>query len=131
MGSGYTVDTTSLAIRIGELRSLAAAVESTAGALSTTCGRLGPGDLTAAVEEVAQRWRDGLGKMREKIDTMADNVDNAVANYTTIEQGGQARMDALADRTVAETQLNTLRGAAAALLTQRDDLLNQAGGKQP
>ena len=52
---------------------------------------------------------DGLDEMTEKIDRMAGNVGTAIRNYRTLEHGGQERMHALADQTLAEDQLNTLR----------------------
>ncbi|HEV8562663.1 MAG TPA: hypothetical protein VGR06_40615 [Actinophytocola sp.] len=128
MAQGFTVSTGSLAIRIGELRSLASAVEGAATALGTTCGNLGPGELTAAVQEVSEQWSDGLGTMREKIDTMADNVSAAVDNYELIEQGGAERMTALGDSILVDQTLKPLRDTTIALSTQRD-ALNRAGGK--
>jgi hypothetical protein len=125
MGQGFTVNADSLAIRVGELRELADAVESAALVFGTT-GNLGPGDLTSAVQEVSEQWYEGLGKMRDKINDMAGNLDNAVTNYRTLDQGGHDRMDALVDRELAAGELNTLRAAAAVQLTQQRDLL--AGG---
>ena len=127
MAQGYTVNTASLAIRIGELRSLAGAVESAAFALGSTGGNLGPGDLTSAVAEVSDQWYDGLGQMRDKIDTMADNVSNAVANYDALDASGAEGMRALADNALVSAQLDPLRKAAAAIKAQRGNL-NTAGG---
>lgn len=86
--TGYTVNTESLAARIGELRSLVESVESAANSLDVHGGDLGPGDIGSAVAEVADKWREGLGKMKEKIDTMADNVGEAVSNYDLLEEQG-------------------------------------------
>lgn len=91
MPHGYTVDTTSLAIRVGELRAVADAVDSAASALDIAGGDLGPGDINAAVREVAQQWRDGLSGMRDKIDTIAGNVDDAVTGYEAIEAASAER----------------------------------------
>ena len=91
MPHGYTVNTTSLAIRVGELRAVADAVENAASALDISGGDLGPGDINAAVREVARQWRDGLAEMRDKIDTIAGNVDDAVTGYEAIEAAGAER----------------------------------------
>jgi hypothetical protein len=66
--------------------------------------------------------------MREKIDTMADNVSAAVDNYELIEQGGAERMTALGDSILVDQTLKPLRDTTIALSTQRD-ALNRAGGK--
>lgn len=87
-GKGYTVNTDSLAIRIGELRALVDTVNAAADGLELYGAELGPGDISAAVSEVADHWRDGLGKISDHIGTMADSVSNAVTNYDTIEQQG-------------------------------------------
>lgn len=87
--TGYTVNTDSLATRIGELRSLVQSVESAASSLDVHGGDLGPAGIGSAVAEVAGKWRDGLGEMKEKIDTMAENVSHAVTNYDELEAQGQ------------------------------------------
>lgn len=112
--TGYTVNTDSLAIRVGELNAVAGQVDGIIGALDLSAGDLGPGDLAAAVGEVADRWRENLSAMRDKIDTIAGNVEGAVANYTAIEQGGEDRMRALAEGTVRDQVFETLRDAAPA-----------------
>ncbi|SER60467.1 WXG100 family type VII secretion target [Actinokineospora terrae] len=122
MSSGYTVDTTSLAIRVGELRALADEVEVAANRLSLSAGDLGPGDIAAAAQEVADQWRDDLGAMRDKIGKIADNVRSAVANYEQVEQGGADRMRLAVERGVAEAQLNALRGGAAVQQARLNDL---------
>lgn len=110
--TGYTVNTTSLAIRVGELNAVADQVGEIIGALDLTGGDLGPGDIAAAVAEVAGEWRDNLGDMRDKIGTIADNVRGAVANYELVEQGGEDRMRALSEGTVRDQVFETLRDAA-------------------
>jgi hypothetical protein len=112
MAGGYTVNTTSLAIRVGELTACADAVDEVLGALGAAGGDLGPGEITAAVAEVMEQWRDNLGTMRDKIGTIADNVRGAVDNYDAVEQGGRDRMAALADGTVAEQLVRGLEKAA-------------------
>ncbi|MCG8919523.1 hypothetical protein L6E12_27495 [Actinokineospora sp. PR83] len=102
MASGYTVNTTSLAIRVGELNAVADSVGEVISTLNAAGGDLGPGEITAAVTEVIDQWQQNLGAMRDKIGTIADNVRGAVANYESVEQGGRDRMLALADETVAE-----------------------------
>ncbi|MGA6164664.1 hypothetical protein [Amycolatopsis magusensis] len=85
MPEGYTVNTTSLAARVGELRAVAGAVTAAASALDSAGGDLGPGELNAAVTEVAQEWRDGLAEMTAKIDEIAGNVADAVDGYESYE----------------------------------------------
>jgi hypothetical protein len=119
MGQGYVADTAALAVRVGELRAVAGEVAGACSALDVSGGDLGPGAIGAAVQEVVGQWRDNLGKMTDKIDTIAGNVSAACANYTTIEQLGAERMRALAEGKVVESQLTVLRGAAAALLASR------------
>jgi hypothetical protein len=109
--TGYTVNTASLAIRVGELSAVADQVGTIVGALDLTGGDIGPGDIAAAVAEVAGEWRDNLDGMRDKIETIAGNVRGAVANYEVVEQGGYDRMRALAEGTVRDAVFETLRGA--------------------
>lgn len=87
--SGWAADTTALARRVGELRAVAAAVENVVATLEVQAGDLGPGDISAAVSETVGKWRDGLGEMQSKIDTIAGNVDDAVDTYTTVEATAQ------------------------------------------
>ncbi len=129
MGTGYTVDTASLATRIGELRAVADSVANAATAIECP-GQLGPdGLIEAALREVADQWRDGLGEMSDKIGTMADNVDNAVTNYESVDQAGADAMRQFANGVVAESQLNFARGAAAVQLAQQDALNDQIQGE--
>lgn len=75
MSEGFwAADTAALARRVGELRAVAAAVEGVVSTLEVEAGDLGPGDISAAVSEVVGNWRDGLGEMQGKIDTIAGNV---------------------------------------------------------
>lgn len=108
---GYTVNTDSLAIRVGELNAVAAQVGEIVGTLDLSGGDLGPGDIAGAVAEVASTWRSNLGAMQDKIDTMAGNVSQAVSNYELAEQGGEERMRALAEGSVRDQVFETLKGA--------------------
>jgi methyl-accepting chemotaxis protein len=119
MAQGFTVDTNSLATRIGELRALAASVRHAAALLGNTCGNLGPGELTAAMAEVSQHWNDGLNEMQEKIDRMAGNVGTAIRNYQALEQDGQDTMKTLADQVLVNGELGTLRAAAAVQIARQ------------
>jgi hypothetical protein len=105
---GFTVNLDSLAIRVGELRSVANQVGDIVTNLDLEGGDLGPGGIAGAVADVAGKWRDNLGEMRDKIDTVADNVDNAVSNYQAIEQGGEERMRALAGGTIRDEIIQSL-----------------------
>lgn len=112
--TGYTVNTDSLAIRVGELNAVAAQVGEIVGTLDLTGGDLGPGGIADAVAEVADEWRDNLGGMRDKIETIAGNVRGAVANYELMEHDGAERMRALAEGTVRDQVFDALRDAAPA-----------------
>lgn len=112
--TGYTVNTDSLAIRVGELNSVADQVGEIIGTLDLTGGDLGPAEIGAAVAEVAGEWRDNLDDMRGKIETIAGNVRGAVDNYTAIEANGAANMRALAEGTVRDEVFEALRDAAPA-----------------
>jgi hypothetical protein len=112
--TGYTVNTDSLAIRVGELNSVADQVGEIIGTLDLTGGDLGPAAIGDAVAEVAGEWRDNLGDMRDKIEKIAGNVRGAVDNYTLLEEGGAERMRALAEGTVRDQVFQALRDAAPA-----------------
>jgi hypothetical protein len=87
--AGYTVDPAGLADRVGELRAVVAAVGAAAAALDTSGGDLGPGDLPGAVASLRAQWQDGLGHMRDRIDTMASAINGANANYTHVENAAE------------------------------------------
>jgi hypothetical protein len=108
---GYTVNTDSLAIRVGELNAVAAQVGEIVGTLDLSGGDLGPGDIAGAVAEVAETWRSNLGDLQDKIDTIAGNVSQAVDNYELVEQGGEERMRALAEGTVRDQVFEALKAA--------------------
>lgn len=111
MGQGFTVNTASLAIRIGELNSVVAAVETAAGYLDSFGGDLGPGNLNAAVQNAADQWREGLSKMTEKIDKMAENVRKAVDNYEKFEFDSENRFAAKVDHDLEAEAARQLRQA--------------------
>lgn len=119
MGEGYVVDEAGLAARVGELNACASEVASVIGVLGDQGCDLGPGDISAAVGEVMQRWSDNLGEMRDKIDQTAENVRNALSNYETLETSAETSMRELANRQVVDEQLNVLRGAAAVTLAEQ------------
>jgi hypothetical protein len=112
MCQGFTVNNESLAIRVGELRAVANQVDEIISALDLAAGDLGPGDIAGAVTEVADQWRDNLGAIRDKIDTIAENVADNVHNYTLIEQGGEERMRRLAEGLIRDEVFESLRDAA-------------------
>ncbi len=124
MGEGYVVDEAGLAARVGELNAVADEVASVIGVLGAQGCDLGPGDISAAVGEVMQQWSDNLGDMRDKIGQAAENVNNALSNYQTLEDAAENRIRAAANAQVVDDQLNVLRGAAAVTLAQQQD-----GGK--
>lgn len=96
MSEGFwAADTTALARRVGELRAVAGAVEGAVAALETEGGDLGPGDISGAVSEVVGKWRDGLGEMQSKIDTIAGNVDDAVDTYDAVEAAAEESFTSL------------------------------------
>jgi hypothetical protein len=87
--SGYTANVPYLATKIGELRSVSAAVLAAAGSLDARGGGLGPGDLDAAVQELADHWRDGIQEIGTRIDEMAGHVGQAMDNYEAAEAAAQ------------------------------------------
>jgi hypothetical protein len=112
MGLGFVADTGALAIRVGELRAVAGEVDGVCSALDISAGDLGPGDISAAVHEVVGQWRDNLGKLTDKIDTIAGNVSDACDNYAALEQLGADRMRTLAEGTVRDSVFQALTQAA-------------------
>lgn len=124
MGEGYVADEAGLAARVGELNAVADEVASVIGVLGQQGCDLGPGDISAAVGEVMQQWTDNLGDMRDKIGQAAENVNNALSNYQTLEDAAENRIRAAANAQVVDDQLNVLRGAAVVTLAQQ-----QGGGK--
>ena len=86
--TGFDVNTYSLAQKIGQLRAMSDAVLAAAGALELPGGDLGPGDIGAAVQELADAWRDGIEETGTRIDEMAGHVSDALDNYEAAEQSG-------------------------------------------
>lgn len=127
---GFTVNLNSLAIRVGELKAVANQVDEIVTTLDLDGGDLGPAGITDAVSEVANKWRDNLGKMRDKIDTIADNVDNAVTNYRAIEQGGEERMRKLAGDTVGDGVIQSLTEQTPAYQENQERERREALGRQ-
>ena len=123
MGEGYVANEEGLAARVGELNAVADEVASVIGVLGQQGCDLGPGEISAAVGEVMQQWSDNLGDMRDKIGQAAENVNNALSNYQTLEDAAENRIRAAANAQVVDDQLNVLRGAAVVTLAQ------QRGGK--
>lgn len=124
MGEGYVANEVGLAARVGELNAVADEVASVIGVLGQEGCDLGPGEISAAVGEVMQQWTDNLGDMRDKIGQAAENVNNALTNYQTLEDAAENRIRAAANQQVVDDQLNVLRGAAVVTLAQQ-----QGGGK--
>jgi hypothetical protein len=87
--AGYTVDTAGLASRVGELRAVADSVGAAAAALNVSGGDLGPGNLPGAVADLRGQWQDGLGHMRDRINTMASAINGANANYSHVENAAE------------------------------------------
>jgi hypothetical protein len=87
--AGYTVDQSGLADRVGELRAVADAVGAAAAELGGSGGDLGPGNLPGAVASLRGQWQDGLGHMRDRIDTMAGAINAANANYAHVEDAAE------------------------------------------
>jgi hypothetical protein len=82
---GFTVDNHAMALRVGELESLADEIGLVADQLDCT-GDIGPGGLSAAVAELTSQWRDGLHTMRDTIKSMADAVNAQGHNYVQAEE---------------------------------------------
>ena len=124
MGEGYVANEAGLAARVGELNAVADEVAGVIGVLGQQGCDLGPGEISAAVGEVMQQWSDNLGDMRDKIGQAAENVNNALSNYQTLEDAAENRIRAAANAQIVNDQLNVLRGAAVVTLAQQ-----QQGGK--
>jgi hypothetical protein len=100
MGQGFTVNTDSLAIRIGELNAVVDAVDTAANYLTSFGGDLGPGGIAEAVQDVAQDWHDGLNKMKDKIHDMSLWVEGEVKNYEQLEFDSENRFIAKVDNDI-------------------------------
>jgi hypothetical protein len=86
--TGYDVNLVFMAQKIGELRAVSDSVLAAATALECPSGDLGPGDLSAAVQELASAWRDGIEEIGTRISEMSDHVSSAMDNYEVAERSG-------------------------------------------
>jgi hypothetical protein len=123
MGQGYVANTDALAIRVGELRAVAGEVEAVCLGLDVSAGDLGPGGIAGAVQEVVGEWRDRLGDLTDKIDTIAGNVSAACANYADLERRGADAMRSLAESTVTDQVFQGLQQASPVYQQQRQQAL--------
>lgn len=121
--SGYTATTTDLAARVGELRAVASTVSELAGTLDLNAGNAGPGELPGALSEFAEELRATLSEMNDKIDTVADNVDDAVVAYDAVEEYSADEMIRLADLRTSTGIIDQLEGQAGTLLAQQEAAL--------
>lgn len=99
--SGYTANLPYLAAKIGELQAVSDSVLAAAAALDAGGGDLGPGDINAAVRELADAWRDGIEEIGTRIDEMSGHVSSAMDNYAAVEDAARA---AFAGDPVSESQ---------------------------
>jgi hypothetical protein len=82
--NSFLVNMPYLAAKVGELKGLSDMVTSLATGLECG-GDLGPGDIRAAAQELAEQFRYGVEEMGERIGRMADSVSAAVDNYQAVE----------------------------------------------
>ena len=87
--SGYDVDMVYLAQKIGQLKAVSDSVLAAATSLECPSGDLGPGDINAAVHELASSWRDGIEDIGTRISEMAGHVGDALANYQAVEDAAR------------------------------------------
>jgi hypothetical protein len=86
--SGYDVNLVFMAQKIGQLRAVSDSALGVASAMECPSGDLGPGDIGAAVAELAGSWRDGIEEIGTRIAEMAGHVSTAMDNYEAVEQSG-------------------------------------------
>ena len=86
--TGYDVNLVFMAQKIGQLEAVSDAVLSAATAIECPPGDLGPGDISAAVQELASAWRDGIEEIGTRIGEMAGHVSTAMDNYEAVERSG-------------------------------------------
>jgi hypothetical protein len=86
--AGYDVNLVFMAQKIGELRAVSDSVLAAATALECPSGDLGPGDIGAAVQELASAWRDGIEETGTRIGEMSDSVSSSMDDYAAAEQSG-------------------------------------------
>jgi hypothetical protein len=82
--NSFLVNMPYLAAKVGELKGLSDTVSSLATGLECG-GDLGPGDIRAAAQELAEQFRYGVEEMGERIGRMADSVSAAMDNYQAVE----------------------------------------------
>ena len=87
--SGYDVDMVYLAQKIGQLKAVSDAVLAAATSLECPSGDLGPGDINAAVRELASSWRDGIEEIGTRISEMSGHVSGALDNYQAVEDAAR------------------------------------------
>lgn len=125
--TGYTVDTTNLAQRVGELRAVASTVGDLANTLELYGTDIGPGDLGAAMSEYAGDLRSGLAEMNDTIDTIADHVQGAVVAYESVEEITEEEMIRIADLRTTMSVVDSLQQQAGALIAEQEAIVAPKG----
>lgn len=88
--SGYEANIPYLANKVGQYKGLADTVNGIADSFSSCAtGDLGPGGIAAALQTVADNWRDGLNSMADRIGNMAHGVSQAASDYQAMEDAGR------------------------------------------
>jgi hypothetical protein len=88
--SGYEANIPYLAGKVGQYKGLSDTIGATADSFSScAAGDLGPGGIAAALQGVADDWRDGLSSMADRISNMAHGVSQVICDYQAMEDAGR------------------------------------------
>lgn len=88
--SGYDANIPYMANKVGQYKGLADTINGIAdGFSSCAAGDLGPGGIAAALQNVADNWRDGLNSMADRIGNMAHGLSQATCDYQAMEDAGR------------------------------------------
>jgi len=87
---GYEANIPYLADKVGRYKGLSDTIGGIAdGFSSCAAGELGPGGIAAALQGLADDWRDGLSSMADRIGNMAHGVSQVSSNYQAMEDAGR------------------------------------------
>jgi hypothetical protein len=88
--SGYEANIPYLASKVGQYQGLSDTIGGIADSFSScAAGDLGPGGIAAALQGVADDWRDGLSSMADRIGNMAHGVSQVASNYQAMEDAAR------------------------------------------
>jgi hypothetical protein len=88
--SGYEANIPYMAAKVGQYRGLSDTIGGIADSFSScAAGDLGPGGIAAALQTVADNWRDGLSSMADRIGNMAHGLSEVTSNYQAMEDSAR------------------------------------------